>query len=242
MNALTLHPWDMTPDEAVDQQSALRDRVILEDGFSDLRTVAGVDLSYDADRNEGYAVVVLLSWPDLQVREAYYATGTPLMPYIPGLLSFRETPIALQAFAQIATPPDLIFVDGAGIAHPRAFGIACHLGVLLDVPAIGVAKSFLYGSYTKSDLPDEEGAALTLLDRAKKRPIGTVLRNKPRTNPLFVSPGHRVSLDSAPRLVREATRGYRLPEPTRQAHNLITEYKKTGRGPIPPPAEPTLPL
>ncbi len=228
MEYQTLHSWEMTPDEARAQQTALRELVSLEDGFGPLRTVAGVDLSLNADRNEGHAVVVVLSFPEFQVVEARYATAPLSMPYIPGLLSFRESPIALQAFAQVQTVPDLIFVDGQGLAHPRGFGIACHLGVLLNVPSIGVAKSRLYGEYDADALPAAPPASVPLYDRTRKREIGSVIRTKQRTNPLFVSPGHRASVGSATRLVLDCGRGYRLPEPTRVAHALITAYKTTG--------------
>lgn len=215
----------MTPDEARAQQTAMRGLVSLEDGFSGIKTVAGVDLSLNSEKNEGHAVVVVLSFGDFAVLETQYATAPLLMPYIPGLLSFRESPVALDAFAKLQIRPDVIFVDGQGQAHPRGFGIACHLGVLLDVPAVGVAKSRLYGTWDAAALSDEAGAFVPLHDR---QTLGAVVRTKPRTNPLFVSPGHKVSVASAARLVLDCVRGYRLPEPTRLAHNLITAYKKTG--------------
>ena len=235
MNYQTLHSWDMTADEARAQQAAMRPLVSLEDGFGEIKHVAGVDLSFNEEKNEGYAVVVVLSFPALDVVEARYATDALKMPYIPGLLSFRESPVALKAFAQIETVPDLIMLDGQGQAHPRQFGIACHLGVLLDLPAIGVAKSFLYGDYDEAAV-GEAGDETPLWDRGRHTVLGTVMKTKPRTNPLFVSPGHKVSVASAARLVRECERGYRLPEPTRQAHNLITAYKKAGAGSLPLPA------
>jgi deoxyribonuclease V len=237
MHYATLHPWEMTPEEARAQQAAMRGLVSLEDGFGTLTRVAGVDLSYDEAKNEGYAVVVVLSYPDFRIIETRYATGTPLMPYIPGLLSFREVPVALEAFAQVQNIPDVIFVDGQGQAHPRGFGIACHLGVLLDVPAVGVAKSRLYGVYDADAMPEAIPASVPLYDRPRHHVIGSVIHTKPRTNPLFVSPGHRVSVPSATRLVLDCLRGYRLPEPTRQAHALITAYKKTGE-PAPPETPP----
>ncbi len=232
----TPHRWDMTEEEARAQQEAMRGLVSLEDGFGTLTRVAGVDLSYDEARNEGYAVVVVLSYPDFRVIEARYATATPLMPYVPGLLSFRESPVALEAFAQVQNAPDVIFVDGQGRAHPRGFGIACHLGVLLDVPSVGVAKSRLYGVYDADAMPEDTPAAVPLYDRPRRHVIGSVVHTKPRTNPLFISPGHRVSVDSSTRLVMDCLRGYRLPEPTRQAHALITAYKKTGTSTPPEPS------
>ena len=237
MTSQTLHRWDMTPDEARAQQTAMRKLVSLENGFGPIRTVAGVDLSLNDEKNEGHAIVVVLSYPDFQVLETRYATAPLLMPYISGLLSFRESPIALEAFAQVQTVPDLIFVDGQGQAHPRGFGIACHLGVLLDVPTVGVAKSRLYGEFDAEALGDVPPASTPLWDRARRHVIGSIVRTKPRTNPLFISPGHKVSVESATGLVRDCLRGYRLPEPTRQAHNLITAYKKTGAAPPAPTSQ-----
>ena len=217
----------MTPEEARAEQIALRSRVSLVDDFGEIKTIAGLDLSYSEEKNEGYAVVVVLSFPDFQILETRYATATPPMPYIPGLLSFRESPVALEAFNQLQTVPDMLFTDGAGLAHPRGFGIACHLGVLLDLPSVGVAKSFLYGKYDKAQAL-EPGTWTPLRDKSEKEVIGSVVQTKLRTNPLYVSPGHKVSAGSATRLVSECLRGYRLPEPTRQAHNLITAYRKNG--------------
>lgn len=241
MEYQTLHRWEMTQDEARAQQTAMRKLVSLEDGFGEIKTIAGVDLSLNDEKNEGHAIVVVLSYPEFQVLETRYATASLQMPYIPGLLSFRESPIALQAFAQVQTVPDLIMVDGQGQAHPRGFGIACHLGVLLDVPSIGVAKSRLYGEYDAAALAETPGSFVPLEDRAHRHVIGSVVRTKPRTNPLFISPGHKVSVDSATRIVLDCVRGYRLPEPTRQAHNLITEYKKTGAAPQAAPVSTTQP-
>ena len=241
-----LHSWDMTAEEARAQQTAMRGLVSLEDGFGEIKTVAGLDLSFDVEGNQGHAAVVVLSYPDCRVLETRYATAALRMPYIPGLLSFRESPVALEAFAQVQAVPDLLMVDGQGLAHPRGFGIACHLGVLLGVPSIGVAKSFLYGKYDAEALGEAAGVSVPLHDRAGQRVIGSVTRTKQRTNPLFLSPGHRVSVESATRLVLDCVRGYRLPEPTRQAHNLITAYKKAGAAGLvtaaPAPTQETFPL
>jgi deoxyribonuclease V len=219
------HSWNMTPEEARAQQISLQKRVSLTDDFGEIQTIAGVDLSFSSDGEIGYAVVVVLSFPDFRVLETRYAAAPVPMPYVPGLLSFRESPIALEAFAQLETIPNMIFVDGQGQAHPRGFGIACHLGVLLEVPSVGVAKSFLYGQYDRTQAL-EPGQFLPLSDKAGTRVIGAVVQTKPRTNPLYISPGHKISVDSATKLMLECLRGYRLPEPTRQAHNLITAYKK----------------
>lgn len=238
MNYLTLHDWNLTAEEAKEQQTTMRRFVSLTDGFGGIKTVAGVDLSLDTDNNLGHAIVVVLSYPDFRVLETRYATAPLSMPYIPGLLSFRESPVALEAFTQIVTVPDLIFVDGQGQAHPRGFGIACHLGILLDVPSIGVAKSRLYGRFDGATLGDAPGSAVPLTDQRGQHVIGSVVRTKIRTNPLFISPGHKVSVESATQLVLGCVRGYRLPEPTRQAHLLITAYKKEGAAGLQPIVSP----
>ena len=229
MHYQTLHSWDLTAEEAKQQQTAMRPLVSLTDGFGEIKTIAGVDLSLDMENNLGHAIVVVLSYPGFQVLETRYATAPLQMPYIPGLLSFRESPVVLKAFAQVEIAPDLILVDGQGQAHPRAFGIACHLGVLLDVPSVGVAKSRLYGRYDAAALGDMPGAEVPLTDQHGRNIIGSVVRTKKRTSPLFSSPGHKVSVESATRVVLDCIRGYRLPEPTRMAHNLITAYKKDGK-------------
>jgi deoxyribonuclease V len=216
----------MGEQEARALQDKLRHMVVLDDGPTEVTTVAGIDMSIDVENDRGHAAVIILSFPDFELIEAQYATGPLPMPYIPGLLSFREAPIVLQAAAQVQTVPDLIMADGQGIAHPRRLGIASHLGILLDLPTIGVAKSRLYGSYDRTAVPDEPGTETQLRDPRDNTVIGTVIRTKRRSNPLFISPGHRVSVASAASFVTQCLRGYRLPEPTRIAHNLITEYKK----------------
>jgi deoxyribonuclease V len=226
MQYQSLHAWNIAPDEAIALQRRMSHEIRIRDEFGPIRTIAGLDLSFSRDDEIGHAVVVVLSVPEMRPVETRYASGPIPMPYVPGLLSFRESPIALQAFAQLEAIPDLVMVDGAGIAHPRGLGIASHLGLWLDVPTIGVAKSFLTGVYDRSFAPDTFPSSVPLDDKAGKR-IGSVLWTRPRTNPLYISPGHRVSIESAERLVIESLRGYRLPEPTRQAHLLITAYKKT---------------
>lgn len=220
-----LHEWNLSQSEAVATQLRLKDNVRIEDDFGDIKTIAGVDLSFGREDQIGHAVVVVLNFPELQVVEAQYASAPLAMPYIPGLLSFRESPIALLAFEKLTIQPDLLMTDGQGIAHPRGFGIACHLGLLLDIPAIGVAKSFLYGVYDRHK-PLAPLTSTPLCNRAGDE-IGAVLKTKTNTNPLYISPGHRVSVPSALNIVKECVVAHRLPEPTRNAHNYITAYKKS---------------
>jgi deoxyribonuclease V len=213
------HDWNLSWDEARRAQEALAGQVARTDDFGVIRTVAGVDLAYPRTATgaiTGRAAVVVLAFPGLEVIEEHVVTRPVTFPYIPGLLSFREAPIALAALQQVRVQPDLLMVDGHGIAHPRRFGIASHLGVLLDLPTIGIAKSILVGHATEpGELP---GDATPLLDGDEQ--IGTAIRTRPRSRPIYVSPGHRVSLETAASLVLQCTRGYRLPEPTRLADRL----------------------
>ncbi|MNR81376.1 Endonuclease V [compost metagenome] len=218
MNALR---WDLSPSEAIALQRELAARVRCEDDFAPPRWIAGVDVSTSRGSEEGYAAIVVLRLPELEIVEVAEARMPMPMPYIPGLLSFREVPVALAAYARLTVEPDLILVDGQGRAHPRRFGIACHLGVLLDKPTIGCAKSILVG--THDALPPERGSTAPLVHRQEV--VGVAVRTKTKVNPVFVSCGHRISLETAVRWVLDCARGYRLPEPTRQAHLASNAFR-----------------
>jgi deoxyribonuclease V len=214
MLPLVMPTWPRTPAEAIALQRDLAARVRCQDDLGPIRTVAGVDVSTNRFSDVGYAAIAVLQLPDWRVIEVAEARVDLPMPYIPGLLSFRELPAVLAAYRTLSAEPDLLMVDGHGRAHPRRCGIASHLGIVLDRPTIGCAKSLLVGQY---DPPGPEvGEQAALCDRGEE--IGRVVRTKRRTNPLFVSCGHRVSLETAVHWVLEGARGYRLPEPTRQAH------------------------
>lgn len=214
MELRDLHPWDVSPREAMAIQRELASQVVRRGRLSGVRRIAGVDISIDKARGWGTGAVVVLSYPQLDVVEVAVA-ATPLsFPYVPGLLSFRETPVLREAFLRVEGPIDLLLVDGQGLAHPRRFGIACHLGLLLDVPAIGVAKSRLTGEH--GPVAEEAGSRADLLDGAEV--IGGVLRTRTGVKPLYISIGHRLSLREAEAWVLRCCRGYRLPEPTRLAH------------------------
>lgn len=200
-------------------QQALRGRLRIADDFGPLRTVAGIDVGYNLKTGMSRASIAVLDWRTLELREQLVVEEPTTFPYIPGLLSFREIPAILSALRQIQTMPDALMVDGQGIAHPRRMGIAAHLGVLLDMPAIGVAKSRLTGDY--AELPEYKGAATPLMDKGER--IGTVLRSRERSKPLFISPGHRVGVETALEWVLHGLTRYRLPEPTR----LADKYSKT---------------
>jgi deoxyribonuclease V len=212
------HAWDVTPKEARAIQRALRSQVIVEDAFGEIRYVAGLDVGFEEGGPVTRAAVAVLRFPELTLHEQMIVRRATSFPYVPGLLSFREAPAVLEAIDQLATKPDLLLCDGAGIAHPRRFGLACHLGLLSDIPSIGVAKSRLTG--THAPVPDERGAWTPLIDRGET--IGAVLRTRPRTRPLYVSIGHRISLESAIDYTLRCTTRYRLPETTRWAHRLAS--------------------
>ena len=200
-------------------QTELATRVDLHDHLPGLpRCVAGVDSGFEDEGRTTRSVAVLVDGPSLQPRESTLARLPTALPYIPGLLSFRELPAVLQALRQLPEQPQLVLVDGHGIAHPRGLGIAAHLGVLTGLPSIGVGKSRLVGDYDEPGQQRGDHAPL----HHRGRQVGWVLRSKPRCNPLFISPGHRVSVEACLPLVLACLAGYRLPEPTRLADRLAS--------------------
>ncbi len=211
-----LHRWDLTSTQAAKLQETLRVQVEPHDGFDAIHTVAGIDLGYDPSGRVARAAVVLLSFPDLLPKERCTAQRPVTFPYIPGLLAFREMPAALAAFERLQTTPDLVLCDGHGLAHPRRFGLACHLGLWLDLPTIGVAKRLLVGSHPPLD--EKRGAWVPI--RHEGVTIGAALRTRCGVRPVYVSVGHRVSLESAVALTLKCAPRYRIPEPLRQAHRL----------------------
>ena len=221
MTSKSLHDeyWKLTPREAVALQNELRGSVRLEDDFDRVKTVGGVDVAIGRGWKEGRCAIVVLSFPELEVIEFVKRSAPVDFPYVPGLLSFRELPLFLQVYEALGEKPDLIFFDGQGYAHPRRFGLACMAGLLIDKPTIGCAKSKLIGS---CDEPGNEAGSVSPLFAPEGERIGDVARTKTGVKPIFVSPGHRVSFETATRLALQCTRGYRVPEPTRQAHLLVS--------------------
>ena len=221
MRLRNLHPWDVTPADAVALQRRLAPQVVCEGASGDVGFVAAADVAY-VDRRWprqpglARAAVVLLSYPELAVVEQHVVEAPVTFPYVPGLLSFRETPVLALAFAELRRKPQLLLVDGQGRAHPRRFGIACHIGLLTGVPAIGVAKSRLCGEHGPLGL--EAGSRTELVDRGEV--IGLVLRTRSGVSPLYVSTGHRIGLERAAEWVLRLCRGVRLPEPIRLADRL----------------------
>jgi len=213
-----LHEWALTPSAARAIQQQLRHAVVTCDALDAIDHVAGVDVGFEDDGRTTRAAFVLLSFPDLVQVDAAVARLPTAFAYVPGLLSFRELPAVLAALDQLRITPDVLLCDGHGLAHPRRFGIACHLGVLTDTPAIGVGKSRLVG--THGALAEPRGATVPLCDGGET--IGVLLRTRARVKPVYVSIGHRVSLETAVELVLRCTPRYRLPETTRRAHHLAS--------------------
>ena len=203
------HPWDVTTAEAIALQQRLRGEVIDVDCFSRIDTVAGVDVGFEERGAVTRAAVAVLSFPELQLLEYAIARRMTVFPYIPGLLSFREVPAVLDALQRLRRLPDLLLCDGQGRAHPRRFGIACHLGV---------AKSGLVGKY--APLAEEKGSRQVLYDKGEV--IGMVLRTRSGVRPLYISVGHRIALETSVDYVLRCTSRYRLPETTRAAHKLAS--------------------
>ncbi len=212
------HPWPVTIEEAIAIQQQLRTEVITEDRLRTVQYVAGVDMGFAESGTISRAAVAVLSFPDLQLQEQAIAYRPTTFPYIPGYLSFREVPAVLDALEKLTISPDLILCDGQGIAHPRRFGIACHLGILTNLPTIGVAKSWLIGEH--EELPIERGAWQPLKHCGET--IGAILRTRTNVKPLYVSIGHLISLPTAIDYVMRCTPKYRLPETTRWADKLAS--------------------
>jgi deoxyribonuclease V len=243
MKYLKLHPWNVGYKKAAEIQVILEKSIILKCATKKFKYIAGADVSYLPERtiqsgthqNEPvgragkrrsagtkrsrmfYASVVVFELETMKMIEAVTVSGKVDFPYIPGLLSFRESPILLKAFAKIKLNPDAVILDAQGIAHPRGIGLASHIGLLLDKPSIGCAKTRLIGDY--NEVGEEVGcySHLTVKDKV----VGAVLRTRKNVKPVFVSPGHKIDLDTSIDLVLNSCRGYRLPEPIREAHNLV---------------------
>lgn len=212
--------------DAVAMQNGLRASIIYKDVLpKKIRTVAGVDVSYDKNSDIFFASIVCLRYKDLEILESVSAKGRVSFPYIPGLLSFREGPVVLKAFKKLKTKPDVMVFDGHGISHPRKMGIASHMGIILNMPTVGCAKSKLTGNFKEPG--PKKGSSSPLLNKDGER-IGLVLRTRTSVKPLFVSTGHMVSLNSAKKIAMKCTDRYRLPEPTRQAHIMSNRARIKG--------------
>ena len=225
MKARRLHPWDIPYQKAVKLQEELRTQLVFGNLPKKIRRVAGADVSCSKRSKRVWAGVVVLSYPQLEKVEERWAKGVVDFPYIPGLLSFREIPLVLDAIELLESEPDLFFCDGQGIAHPRGLGLASHLGLLIRKPTIGCAKSRLTGSYQEPD--SEKGAYSPLKDEKadNDETIGAVVRTRTNVKPVFVSVGHKCLLDDAIRITLMCAVKYRLPEPTRFAHQQVSQLR-----------------
>lgn len=213
------HRWDLSPKQAIALQEKLRGRVEQRDRYGKLEFVAGVDVGFLDEGATTRAAIAVLDYATLTLREHAVAQCPTTFPYVPGLLSFREIPAVLQAYRSLRKKPDLIICDGQGYAHPRRFGLACHLGVYLGVPSIGVAKTLFIG--THKPLARSRGSCSELCEAGEV--IGVALRTRTSVKPVFVSVGHRIGLDSAVAVALHCTPKFRLPETTRWAHKLASQ-------------------
>ena len=218
----SLHPWNLAPREAVELQRHLREQVRIEPLSRDIQTVAGADISFNKYSTTLYAGIVVLRLPSLETVEEVGVESEAQFLYVPGLLSFREMPPLLEAWAKLKVEPDAVMFDGQGLAHPRRIGIACHAGLFLERPTIGCAKSVLVGKYDEP--AGERGAWMPMIDKGET--IGAALRTKSKVAPVYVSPGHRIDLQSAIDLALRCDGGYRVPEPTRRAHLLVNALRR----------------
>ncbi|MBF5040774.1 deoxyribonuclease V [Aggregicoccus sp. 17bor-14] len=222
-----IHGWDVSPTQAVALQQQLRSQVRLQPAPGPFRTVAGADISFDLGSETVYAGIVVLSLPELETIEEVGVTTRAPFPYVPGLLTFREAPALLEAWAQLRCEPDAVMLDGQGVAHPRRIGIASHLGLFLQRPTVGCGKSRLVGRFAEPG--SERGDWSPLVDKGEC--VGAALRSKRRTQPLFISPGHLLDLPGALALTLACGGGYRVPEPTRRAHLFVNALRRAGQAP-----------
>jgi len=209
-----LHSWEISAAQARDIQLSLASRVVTENEVADVSLVAGIDISAPDAQGIARGAVVVLRYPELSIIEVKVAQGRITLPYMPGLLSFREGPLILAACEQLSNVPDLVLIDGHGVAHPRRFGLASHVGLSLDLPTVGCAKSILCGQH--QPVGEEAGSCADLVDNGEL--VGAALRTRSKVRPIVVSIGHRISLASALEWAVRCCRGHRLPEPTRLAH------------------------
>jgi len=221
-----LHGWDITPKEAISLQRDLAGQVRLTSLRRRPSTVAGADIAIDKRSGEGVAAVMVYTYPGLEEIERRSARGRLAYPYIPGLLSFREAPLLLKAFSRLERAPDVVLFDGQGIAHPRGLGLASHMGLWLDLPTIGCAKSRLVGEHRE---PGTRRGSFTRLEYdvgGRRECVGACLRTRDRVKPIYVSPGHLIDLDSSIEIVMGCLDGTRIPRPTREADRLVGEISR----------------
>jgi deoxyribonuclease V len=223
MNIPNLHTWPKDAKEALALQKRLAPRIVLKPrSLEPLTLIAGVDVSSVRARGKLWASAVVLRYPEMEVVEEAYETSTTEFPYIPGLLSFREIPILIETMRKLRHPPDAVLCDGQGLAHPRLFGLACHLGLWLNLPTVGCAKTRLVGDTAEPGYRFGDWQAL----KYQEQTVGAVVRTRSGCKPIYVSPGHLIDAQTARALVLATCKGLRLPEPTRLAHLFVNRYRK----------------
>jgi deoxyribonuclease V len=216
------HDWNLAPKEAIALQRQLREKIDLSPLHVPPRTIAGADISYNRFSDVIYAGVVILDYESMRPLARSVVNDRMAFPYIPGLLSFREIPSLMKAWQALPYRPDIVMVDGQGVAHPRRMGIAAHMGLLTNCPALGCAKKILTGAHGL--LEAGKGSAAPLMDKGEL--VGYALRTKDKVNPVYISAGHLMSQEDALAIALHCTRGYRLPEPTRQAHLTVNAFRR----------------
>jgi deoxyribonuclease V len=216
-----LHPWKVNKDEAIQIQENLRNRIILEKTFTEVRSIGGADVAYSKDGNSLFSAIVVLSFPRMELLEMATAYGETLFPYIPGLLTFREAPILIETFKKLRIKPEVMIYDAQGIGHPRGIGLASHIGLWLDLPSIGCAKTPLLNDFL---LPGPSKGSYELIRREGKE-VGAVLRTKDKVKPVFISPGHRIDLQTSIQIVLATCPTFRIPEPLRRAHQASCLFR-----------------
>ena len=223
MEIKRLHQWEIPVSEAKKLQETLRQKyLIIENRCSDIKTVAGADVSYSRGSDIIYSAVVIMELETMKVLERVYHIDKANFPYVPGYLSFREAPVLMRSFKKLKVIPDAVICDGHGIAHPRGFGLASHVGVLLDLPSVGVAKKKLVGEH--KELKENSGSFCDLIYKNKK--VGIVFRSREKVKPIYISPGHKVDFDKSLEIVKKTIKKYRLSEPVREAHRFVNEIRR----------------
>ncbi len=226
MDVPHLHDWDLPYEEARRLQDRLAERICLEPPSCKFERIAGADVAFSRDKKTAFAALVLVRRGRTETLEQVTASCPLTFPYIPGLLTFREGPVLVEAFRTLGTRPDAVIFDGQGLAHPRRMGLACHMGLWLGLPTVGCAKSRLIGEHSEPE--PTKGSRVPLLHEGDR--IGTVLRTRDNVKPVYVSPGHLIDLTTSERLVLDCCTRYRLPEPTRLAHLAVSKAKRRQAG------------
>jgi deoxyribonuclease V len=223
-----IHPWPKSQRDALNLQDIFKDQLVNGGSLNGVRSIAGIDTAFDHNTEVIFAGVCLFRYPGLKEYDCVTASGDACFPYVPGLHAFREGPVILNALRKLKSIPDLLIFAGHGLAHPRQFGLASHLGLIADIPSIGCARKRLAGQFI--EVGPEQGDSSSLI--VANREIGKVYRSREGVKPIYISPGHRCGVEDAVKVVANCLRGYRVPEPLRAAHRLANRAKRGGKKPV----------